>query len=149
MKKSLQDVLREQRHNGETHVACESRIDQLGGKAQCCYCVPHDDCELTGTSKDSFEVVENLDINVYPRAITSPMAAFEIAVGEFENSSKSEYFFKKLRIARLELAKAMVAYADMVIGKNGWEGSEHDELRNLKIKIENDLRAEQRERNKF
>lgn len=30
----------------ETHAACSKRIQQKGGKAHCCYCVPHSHCEF-------------------------------------------------------------------------------------------------------
>lgn len=29
-----------------THLACNKRIKEMGGKAQCCYCVPHENCEI-------------------------------------------------------------------------------------------------------
>ena len=35
----------------ETHSACLKRIREEGGKARCCYCVPHIDCEINSTPK--------------------------------------------------------------------------------------------------
>lgn len=35
----------------ETHSACLKRIREEGGKARCCYCVPHKDCEFVPTPK--------------------------------------------------------------------------------------------------
>ena len=32
----------------ETHVACDKRIKEEGGKATCCDCDPHVGCELLG-----------------------------------------------------------------------------------------------------
>lgn len=29
-----------------THFCCNGRLKELGGKSQCCQCVPHNDCEL-------------------------------------------------------------------------------------------------------
>ena len=29
-----------------THTACDRRLEVEGGKARCCYCVPHGNCEL-------------------------------------------------------------------------------------------------------
>lgn len=29
----------------ETHSACNRRLKKEGEKTQCCYCVPHEDCE--------------------------------------------------------------------------------------------------------
>ena len=29
---------------GETHLACQKRIEEEGGKATCCYCNPHEGC---------------------------------------------------------------------------------------------------------
>jgi len=31
---------------GSTHFACNNRIKKEGGKATCCACVPHEECEL-------------------------------------------------------------------------------------------------------
>lgn len=31
----------------ETHTACNSRIKNEGGKSRCCYCVPHENCDLS------------------------------------------------------------------------------------------------------
>ncbi len=34
-------------HSHETHSACSERMNKMGGKAECCYCVPGGhDCEL-------------------------------------------------------------------------------------------------------
>lgn len=44
---------------GETHSCCNKRLKEMGGKAQCCYCVPHDGCEFT-TSPSSWEGVKEL-----------------------------------------------------------------------------------------
>jgi hypothetical protein len=33
--------------SNETHSACDARLTVEGGKTQCCYCVPHEGCELT------------------------------------------------------------------------------------------------------
>jgi hypothetical protein len=30
----------------ETHTCCNARLAKEGGKARCCYCVPHEGCEL-------------------------------------------------------------------------------------------------------
>src|SRR3990167_1000810 len=35
----------------ETHSACQKRIKEEGGKARCCHCVPHKDCEINSTPK--------------------------------------------------------------------------------------------------
>src|SRR3990167_2488369 len=35
----------------ETHSACLKRIKEEGGKARCCYCVSHKDCEINSTPK--------------------------------------------------------------------------------------------------
>src|SRR3990167_6168460 len=35
----------------ETHSACLKRIREEGGKARCCYCVSHKDCEINSTPK--------------------------------------------------------------------------------------------------
>lgn len=32
---------------GSTHSCCNARLKAEGGKARCCYCVPHEDCGLT------------------------------------------------------------------------------------------------------
>lgn len=32
--------------NKETHTACGLRILREGGEATCCYCNPHEDCEI-------------------------------------------------------------------------------------------------------
>ena len=28
------------------HTACDKRLAELGGATPCCYCEPHDDCDL-------------------------------------------------------------------------------------------------------
>jgi len=33
-------------HNSETHTACNARIKKEGGQSKCCYCDPHEGCEL-------------------------------------------------------------------------------------------------------
>ena len=38
----------------ETHSACLKRIREEGGKARCCYCVPHKDCEINSTPKTPY-----------------------------------------------------------------------------------------------
>lgn len=30
----------------DTHTACNARIKKEGGNARCCYCEPHEGCEL-------------------------------------------------------------------------------------------------------
>ena len=35
-----------QSNHGETHAACNERLEREGGKARCCYCVPHGYCKL-------------------------------------------------------------------------------------------------------
>lgn len=30
----------------EWHTACNKRIKEMGGNAQCCYCIPHEGCEI-------------------------------------------------------------------------------------------------------
>ena len=32
--------------NGTTHAYCGKRLNQGGGKAQCCWCVPHSHCQF-------------------------------------------------------------------------------------------------------
>jgi hypothetical protein len=32
--------------NHETHFACNKRIKEEGGKAKCCFCFPHNNCEF-------------------------------------------------------------------------------------------------------
>lgn len=40
------------KHGSEgTHSACDARIEAEGGKATCCYCNPHEGCELTSQRK--------------------------------------------------------------------------------------------------
>lgn len=34
------------KHSGETHICCSARFEKEGGQARCCYCVPHEGCEL-------------------------------------------------------------------------------------------------------
>lgn len=31
-------------NNHETHSCCNKRLQEQGGKAYCCYCVPHENC---------------------------------------------------------------------------------------------------------
>jgi hypothetical protein len=31
---------------GETHTVCKNRLKKEGGKAKCCYCSPHKDCDF-------------------------------------------------------------------------------------------------------
>lgn len=30
-----------------THYVCATRLKQEGGEAHCCYCVPHEGCEIS------------------------------------------------------------------------------------------------------
>lgn len=60
----------------ETHTACNARLAAEGGKARCCYCVPHDGCLFTDLDKlvDDSTVYVEVDgererVN-YPRIIT-------------------------------------------------------------------------------
>lgn len=34
-----------------THSCCNKRLKEEGGKAKCCFCSPHEDCELSNKSK--------------------------------------------------------------------------------------------------
>ena len=38
----------------ETHSACQKRIKEEGGKARCCYCVSHKNCEINSTPKTPY-----------------------------------------------------------------------------------------------
>lgn len=42
--------LRPYRHGdegvGSTHIACQNRLEKEGGKATCCECNPHENCNL-------------------------------------------------------------------------------------------------------
>lgn len=35
--------------HSETHSACDARLQSEGGKAQCCYCKPHEGCMIGKT----------------------------------------------------------------------------------------------------
>lgn len=41
------DDLKPFEHGEEgTHSCCSKRLSKEGGKARCCYCVPHEGCEI-------------------------------------------------------------------------------------------------------
>jgi len=42
-----------------THQTCSNRLDKEGGKAQCCNCVPHNNCNLYPKSEFSEMVRSN------------------------------------------------------------------------------------------
>lgn len=37
---------REEKKCGTTHIVCNTRLEKEGGKARCCRCVPHKDCDF-------------------------------------------------------------------------------------------------------
>lgn len=45
----------EKPHDNETHTACQNRLDKEGGKATCCYCRPHTDCNLNSQKPQSWD----------------------------------------------------------------------------------------------
>lgn len=46
--------------HSETHSACNYRLAQEGGKARCCYCVPHEGCELSAEPKPTEKSADDL-----------------------------------------------------------------------------------------
>src|SRR3990167_10269088 len=48
----------------ETHSACQKRIKAEGGKARCCYCVPHKDCEFVLTAEVSEDWLKGLRLRL-------------------------------------------------------------------------------------
>lgn len=49
---------------GETHTCCKARLEKEGGKARCCYCVPHEDCDFTPTTEMEKRINARADFNV-------------------------------------------------------------------------------------
>lgn len=52
-----------------THSACQSRIKKEGGKAKCCYCVPHKDCDLKPMNKKVHKIHKRSDFIRCPNCL--------------------------------------------------------------------------------
>lgn len=65
---------------GETHTACDKRIKKEGDKTRCCYCVPHEGCELNK-----------------PQPTVSWEEEFDRQFENFYDMSDEEFHYKNLK----------------------------------------------------
>lgn len=74
--------------NGTTHVVCNNRLTKEGGKAKCCECEPHDDCNLGQAETHKGENWRK----GYQQGIDSEKARI---IGAIENLHMTTVYFSK------------------------------------------------------
>lgn len=95
-----------------THSCCNARLKKEGGKAMCCYCNPHKDCEFTNKASQPKEW-EELKKDIYQVCISAEYAN-DIIRGvekllsqsrdDFKNKIK-DLIVKEINVARSENEK--------------------------------------------